>query len=505
MHQAMNLRRPLMAACGCLLLVPALCGLSGCDRDLDELNKPPRIHPGGFIVRPYLQLGDDPAGTRSGTIRVVWQTEDVDVDWSVESNDGSARAWRPAAAPRWRRVAVDGVLPHRVHHADITGLRPDGAFAYRLRLSGEVVFTAEAAGPKSSLLHRVAIFGDCGAGTAAERAIAFQAYRERPDLLLIVGDIVYNRGRITEYRRKFWPVFDADAASMAAGAPLLRSTITVTAPGNHDTAGRDLNEFPDGLAYYLYWDQPLNGPTGPDGGPIVAHLAGTEARRKAFRDAAGPAYPRMASYSFDYGNAHWTILDSDAYVDWSNPEFRAWVERDLAAAKNATWRFVAFHHPPFNSSRAHFGDQRTRLLVDVFEAGRVDVVWSGHVHNYQRTHPLTFAVDRTPDGKPARVADKVPGRWTLDNEYDGRTHTRPRGIIYVTTGGGGASLYDLEQDADPGSLQPYTEKFISRVNSLSIAEVDGPTLTVRQIAADGRELDRFVVTKESPRPLASGR
>jgi hypothetical protein len=34
-----------------------------------------------------------------------------------------------------------------------------------------------------------------------------------------------------------------------------------------------------------------------------------------------------------------------------------------------------------------------------------------------------------------------------------------------------------------------------RVNSLTVADVDGPTLTVRQVAAGGREVDRFVVTK----------
>ena len=95
----------------------------------------------------------------------------------------------------------------------------------------------------------------------------------------------------------------------------------------------------------------------------------------------------MANFSFDYGDAHWTVLDSNPYVDWTDPDLRGWVERDLAAAQDATWRFVAFHHPPFNSSQAHFGDQRMRVLADVFEAGRVDIVWSGHVHNYQRTYP----------------------------------------------------------------------------------------------------------------------
>ena len=176
----------------------------------------------------------------------------------------------------------------------------------------------------------------------------------------------------------------------------------VAAPGNHDIAARDLGQYPDGLAYFCYWDQPLNGPTGQEGGPLHPLLYGPEANRTAFLQAAGPAYPRMTNFSFDYGNAHWMVLDSNAYVDWTDPGLRAWVERDLAAAKDATWRFVACHHPPFNSSHAHFGDQRMRVLVDLFEAGKVDVVWTGHVHNYQRTFPLTFAVNRGADGRPVR-------------------------------------------------------------------------------------------------------
>jgi predicted phosphohydrolase len=53
-----------------------------------------------------------------------------------------------------------------------------------------------------------------------------------------------------------------------------------------------------------------------------------------------------------------------------------------ASSLHAQHVFVTFHHPPFNSSNAHFGDQHMRLLADVFEAGKVDVVLSGHVHNY---------------------------------------------------------------------------------------------------------------------------
>ena len=40
---------------------------------------------------------------------------------------------------------------------------------------------------------------------------------------------------------------------------------------------------------------------------------------RAFTEAAGEAYPRMTNFSFDYGNAHWTVIDSNPYVDWTDP------------------------------------------------------------------------------------------------------------------------------------------------------------------------------------------
>jgi len=122
-------------------------------------------------------------------------------------------------------------------------------------------------------------------------------------------------------------------------------------------------------------------------------------------------------------------------------------------------------------------------------------VFSGHVHNYQRTVPLRFSAERGRDGKLVRDQDRVPGRWTLDTLFDGRRETRPHGVIYVITGAGGNTLYNPEQQDDPRSWQPFTQRFISKIHSLTVADVDGATLTVRQVSAGGQELDRFVVTK----------
>jgi hypothetical protein len=142
-----------------------------------------------------------------------------------------------------------------------------------------------------------------------------------------------------------------------------------------------------------------------------------------------------------------------------------------------------------------------RLLAPVLEAGHVDMVFNGHVHNYQRSFPLRFVPDRQStllvggrDGKTVR-GRVVNGRWTLDKSFDGRRDTTPSGVIYLVTGAGGQSLYNPEQQDDPDSWQKFTDKFVSKVHSLTVADVEGKTLTIRQIAVDGQELDRFTITK----------
>jgi hypothetical protein len=224
-------------------------------------------------------------------------------------------------------------------------------------------------------------------------------------------------------------------------------------------------------------------------------LVGPEAKTKSFVETAGASYPRLANFSFDYAGAHWLVLDANPYVDWRDPALRAWVEKDLASAKDATWRFVSFHHPGFNSSHHHFEQQEMRLVADLFEAGKVDVVFNGHVHNYQRSYPLKFVVERDADGKMVRNKDLVPGTWTLDKSFDGQVKTKADGVIYLVTGAGGAGLYDPEQQDQPETWQSFTHKFISKLHSVTVADVDGKTVTFRQVSADGVELDRFQVTK----------
>jgi 3',5'-cyclic AMP phosphodiesterase CpdA len=478
-------------------LLAVLCwGESSRARPVSEPPQPGPDARDAFLVKPYLQLGAVASGHDRAELALLWHAPEHASEWRVEYQQETDTAWRAAAPVLSKRIAVVGIAPFLLLRAAFKDLVPGSSIRYRVILGKEPIFEAAAGVPKGrGQAYRFVAFGDCGAGTPEQRAIAYQTSVAKPDFVLITGDIVYSRGRVSEYRNNFWPVYNADVASANVGAPLMRSTLFVAAPGNHDIATRDLEKYPDGLAYFILWDQPRNGPFGVSGGPLVKPITGPAANTSAFVTAAGDKYPRMANFSFDYGNAHWTVLDSNPDVDWTAPELRRWVENDLATARAETWRFVAFHHPGFNSSKAHFSDQQMRMLADVFEEGGVDVVFNGHVHNYQRTFPLRFAPERTTLGKPVRDQNKVPGRWTTDLRYDGKANTRPRGVIYLVTGAGGNTLYNPEQQDDRDSWQSFTCRFVSKVHSMTVVDVVGSTLTFRQVTADGTEVDRFVVTK----------
>jgi hypothetical protein len=371
----------------------------------------------------------------------------------------------------------------------------------RVSKAGKVMFTAEGqASKKADQPYRFVAFADIGAETPAQKKLASRAYLAKPDFVVVPGDIVYERGLISEYRSRFWPIYNANQVD-TTGAPLLRSVPMIVAPGNHDTDTRDLDKYPDALAYYYYWNQPLNGINGTEGGPLVPTMTASADNRKAFTDAAGEAYLKMSNYSFDYANAHWTVIDSNPYIDFTDKALQDWIAADLASAKDATWQFVMFHHPGFNSAREHYEQQHTRLLSPIFEKGNVDVVFTGHVNNYQRSFPMTFVPDKKGVLLVASMGAKmargrvVNGQWTLDKSFNGKTNTKPKGIIYLVTGAGGQTLYNPEQNNDPDSWQRFTDKFFSNVHSLTVADVDGKTLTIHQIDVNGKELDSFTVTK----------
>ena len=449
-----------------------------------------------FLVKPYLQVGYEPSNQ---SLELLWHTADSNATWGVEifTND----KWTKVTNYNVHKINVVNTPPFQVYHAYLKNLESGKSFKYKVLQNGKIVFEAIGQSPKSfKQSYSFIAIGDIGAERPDQKKLALIANKLKPDFIAVPGDIVYNNGLISEYTKKFWPVYNADFAD-SNGAPLMRSIPFIASVGNHDADNVDLDKHPDALAYYYFWAQPLNGPLVNDFNNAYPTFKANENNKNAFLKAADKTYPRMNNFSYDYGNSHWLVIDADNYVDWTNKELLDWVKQDLAKAENATWKFVMFHHPGFNSSKVHFEQQQMRLLSPIFEASKVDVVFNGHVHNYQRTFPLTFV----PDEKNAVIVDSkvnkinrgkpVDGKWTLDKNFDGVTIKRPKGIIYIVTGAGGADLYNPEQTNNPDSWQKFTNKFFSTSHSLSYIQINKSSFKFQQYTSEGKIIDTFEIQK----------
>jgi len=431
---------------------------------------------GTFLVKPYLQLGDAPRVAAAERLDLMWHSEDRDATWSVEVR--GKKGWELQSTPSFCRLDVPPLPAHRIYRVTLRNLLPGILVPYRVKQNGAVVFEAEAKTRKPAS-HRMIVFGDAADGSKEQWAIARVVAAQQPDAIFITGDLVYGRGRAAEYRDHFFPVYNSEEV------PLMRRVPVLGVPGNHDVP---FVKWPDASAYYAYWSQPLNGPALKLGEPSAAPV--TVGVHDAMVAASGPAFPRMANFSFDYGKVHWTVLDSNIYTDWESPKLKAWLEADLKAAKGAAWRIVALHHPLFQSSRSHFDDQWMRPISPLLEKYSVDLVLAGHVHNYQRSAPLRF--------KPTQVGPRgkaVEGEFKVDEAFDGKTHTRAKGIIHIVTGAGGAELYDPWQTDAQASWQPWTKAFVSDKHSFTVLDVEAKTLKLRQLDAEGHELDAITLTK----------
>ncbi|HUQ50256.1 MAG TPA: metallophosphoesterase [Terriglobales bacterium] len=76
---------------------------------------------------------------------------------------------------------------------------------------------------------------------------------------------------------------------------------------------------------------------------------------------------------------------------FEHPNHQAFLDAAFPAAENdparPTWRLVFSHHPPYCAGPKH-GNTKSMLerLLPLFRRGGVRVVFSGHEHNFQRSH-----------------------------------------------------------------------------------------------------------------------
>ena len=153
-------------------------------------------------------------------------------------------------------------------------------------------------------------------------------------------------------------------------------------------------------------------------------------------------------YSFDWGNVHFVALDSNqplVNAIAGTGQMLTWLDNDLRQTRKF-WRVVFFHHPGY--ATGHHQDeppagQVRQYIVPILEKYGVQLVFNGHEHTYQRTYELL-------------------GGQSVDPNSGG--------IVYVTSGGGGADTYWTA----PNELIAQSVG----INNYVRADVSGGTMTL---------------------------
>ncbi len=275
---------------------------------------------------------------------------------------------------------------------------------------------------------------------------AFQEVK-KPAFILHTGDVVENGNN-----KNMWNMFFKALNNYGTETPMF-ATI-----GNHDTWGAP-----------LYFDHHFNH---PDNGGVAAldqsyksNVTDTNILR-LFDNAD------ETIYSYDYGDAHFIVLNSGSYGAQDRyilEAQRQWLIKDLEANKDAKWTIMLFHQPVYHRMG---GGQDRPWLYDVIEGYGVDLVLQGHSHLVTRSYPM----------KDNKIVTKA---------VDG-TIEKGIGTVYMTIGStalnhDGASDTTYEEEiavlATPTPTQPaYTTVTVND---------KGITVTIKQV--NGFVLDSFTI------------
>jgi calcineurin-like phosphoesterase family protein len=201
-------------------------------------------------------------------------------------------------------------------------------------------------------------------------------------------------------------------------------------------------------------------------------------------------------YSFDYNNnIHFLMMDSESsYLPGTDPDFSdlenteqyKFVKNDLSKASknpNLKWIIVMSHRQFYSSSCGdHDSCEPIKKMRDayhpLFERYGVDLLFSGHAHNYERTYPLFY--------------NNMNSSEPIIEEKNKTDYKSPKGMFQIIVGTGGIDFDDFsnqepfvvyQQDSDYGFL------------NVDVITDQENVLVGKYYANDGDILDEFKIVK----------
>lgn len=285
-----------------------------------------------------------------------------------------------------------------------------------------------------------------------------------PDLIVLLGDNAYESGSDAEYQQQFFDITGS----------LLTSSFSVSALGEHDTAGS--NNPPPSLPYFQIFDLPSGS------------------------DAGGKASGTEKYYSFNFGNSHWVVLDSQASNRSLSGPMLTWLEQDLTD-NHRPWLIALWHHSPYSAGN-HDSDTEVEMTEmrenanQVLESHGADLVLGAHSNTYERSFLIDGHYGTSDTFVSSMVIDHGDGRINGDGAYTKAADTTDTGTVYVVMGSSGGKT--------KGKLPlNYPAMITSSKKPGSVAiDLNCAQLDVNFLAKNGKAKDNFTIIKSNIKPTA---
>ncbi len=243
----------------------------------------------------------------------------------------------------------------------------------------------------------LAIVGDLGQTKVSKKTLDLIRQRKnRINGIIIAGDLSY--ADCDQSRWQTW--FDLiQHEHISSTFPIM------VAPGNHEVEGRHMCGNDDVKEEFVAY------------------------RRRFYMPTAQFAQFRNTYYSFEVSRlAHFIILCPYCPYDAESTQYK-WFEEDVRKIDRTQtpWLFVVTHEPFYCSNKAHYkeAEDMRKIYEPLFNRYHVNMVFSGHVHSYERTHAIY-------NGQVV-AAHKASSTGTPVEEQK----RKQDGTVYITVGDGG--------------------------------------------------------------------
>jgi Calcineurin-like phosphoesterase/Purple acid Phosphatase, N-terminal domain len=440
----------------------------------------------GLLATAAVTAGAVPAvaaTTQPNAASSVGTPEQIHLTWGEDPATSVVVSWAsPGRAIRPRvhigerviqaqeRPYTDGLNGETTYtyHARISRLRPGTTHAYAVTADN----SANAANPFSATFttapegrakFRFTSYGDLATpnpawvlsyGQAAFAVGAVESFQ--PLFHLLNGDLCY-ADLNPMVQPEVWRDFGNNAQTSAANRPWM------PAPGNHEI---EFNNGPQGFTSYLTrYTLPANGTRQFEGrwysfqvGSVL--FVSLSADDVVYQDAgplvAGPAALIPAAAT---GNEPIEPGTSFYVHGYSGGEQTRWLEETLRAGRrdrSVDWIIVQMHQCPCSSSGTGNGSDAALRAAwqPLFDRYQVDLVLSGHDHDYERSFPVR-GTDHNVGTLTATGATVDTWRPHPVTTADSGTFDTSRGTVYLILGCGGTSanldIYGV--DAADGDTQ----------------------------------------------------